>query len=334
MSAAQNHPPLPARLRRRWNRLVHEIYIDAQPDYRAARLLAGSGRSGTTWIAEVLASDNFYRFMVEPFNCGRVPQCKPFALRQYLRPEDDDPRFLAPARAIFSGRIRNDLIDCLTRPRVYKRRLIKDVRSNLMLTWMRRHFPDLPIVFMMRHPCAVAHSRVKLGWTTKLPEMFFAQPALMQDFLAPFREHIASARTGFEIHLFDWCVENYVPLMQLNKGDAYMLFYEHLCMDPRGEIERLCSYLGRPFDDAMLKAIDRPSSSPRTMAGRERPTAEELVCGWQAHVTSDEIRRAVDISGLFGLDRVYSQGPMPLVESALGILNDPAATSQPLFQRP
>ncbi|MBC5825056.1 MAG: sulfotransferase, partial [Candidatus Eremiobacteraeota bacterium] len=305
--------------KRKRNTLIDALYIDVNRDYRASCLLAGSGRSGTTWLAETLNSDNSYRYVYEPFNRGHVPLCKHFATRQYLRPDDRDPRFLEPARAIFTGRLRNGWTDSHNRRAIGTKRLIKDVRSTLMLKWISRHFPSMPLIFMMRHPCAVAHSRVKLGWTTKLREMFFSQPQLVEDFLIPFRGAMEKSKSAFSTHIFDWCVENYVPLSLLRSGDAHMLFYERLCMDPQTEWARLFATLRRPFDGSALDAINKPSATTRPGKAKTQKAAspEQLVDGWRAHVSADEIRRTVEILSLFGLDDIYADGPMPKVENAL-----------------
>ncbi|MBC5827098.1 MAG: sulfotransferase domain-containing protein [Candidatus Eremiobacteraeota bacterium] len=313
---------LSARLRRRYNAIFDALYIDVNRDYRASCLLAGSGRSGTTWAAELLNFDNFYRYVSEPFNRGHVSLCKNFALRQYLRPDDDAPAFLEPARAIFSGRVRNDWTDSQNRRKVCTHRLIKDVRTTLMLKWIRNHFSGMPIAFMVRHPFAVAHSRVKLGWNTNLREMFLSQPELMQDFLTPFREAIKGAESAFLTHVFDWCVENYVPLIQLDHRDVHMVFYERLCTEPRTELAGLCAHFDRPFDALALDAMNKPSSTTRPGRAHKQRLAstQELVEGWRAHVELDEIQRAVEILHMFGLDEIYDGESMPKVENALGIL--------------
>jgi len=38
------------------------------------------------------------------------------------------------------------------------------------------------------------------------------------------------------------------------------------------------------------------------------------------HMNPNQIQRAVGILGLFGLDKVYSEGPMPLVDGEQNLL--------------
>jgi hypothetical protein len=47
---------------------------------------------------------------------------------------------------------------------VFRRRIIKEIRSNLMLRWLAGISPCTPVVLLVRHPLAVAASWLQLGW--------------------------------------------------------------------------------------------------------------------------------------------------------------------------
>ena len=52
-------------------------------------------------------------------------------------------------------------MDRWTAPGHYDRRLISESRLNLWLKWLRVNFKGMPIVLVMRHPCAAAvHPRL------------------------------------------------------------------------------------------------------------------------------------------------------------------------------
>ena len=155
---------LGARVRRRVSAIVHSFYVDANADHRASVLVAGSGRSGTTWLAEVLNYDNRYRLVGEPFTREHVSMVRHFARLQYIRPDDDDDAFYNPVRAILEGRVRTPWTDNGNRRLIARSRLVKDDRCTLMLAWIRRRFPGMPIVYIRRHPCAVAYSRCRSHW--------------------------------------------------------------------------------------------------------------------------------------------------------------------------
>jgi hypothetical protein len=71
----------------------------------------------------------------------------------------------------------------------------------------------MPIILLLRHPCAVVASRLALGWKDNLFETM-EQEDLVEDFLLPMETRIRAASDGFERHLFLWCIDNYVPLRQ------------------------------------------------------------------------------------------------------------------------
>ena len=64
------------------------LVIDRDRDYRSSVLLAGTGRSGTTWVSEIINHRNEYRYVFEPFNHQKLRIAQPFGPKRYLRPDD------------------------------------------------------------------------------------------------------------------------------------------------------------------------------------------------------------------------------------------------------
>jgi hypothetical protein len=284
-------------------RVPGALHIDLDRDHRSSVFLAGSGRSGTTWLSEIINHRNGYRLVFEPFHPGKVGICRNLRRKQYLRPDDRREEYLGPARRILSGGLRSYWTDRFNRKFVARRRLIKDIRANLLLGWMRENFPGMPIVLLLRHPCAVATSRLALGWRDNLPQTM-EQEDLVEDFLLPVEAEIRDARGSFERHVFSWCIENYVPLMQFGPGEIHLAFYENFVVHPEDEIHNLFAFLGEDFDGRVYRALRRPS--PLSREGKS-PSVD----AWRRCVTNPQLERTVEILGLFGLDRVYGGGAMP-----------------------
>ena len=272
-------------------------------DHRSSVFLAGSGRSGTTWVSGLINHRNAYRFVFEPFRQDKVGICENFGRKQYLRSGDRREEYLRPARTILTGGLRSHWTDRFNEKLVARRRLIKDIRANLLLGWMRANFPGMPIVLLLRHPCAVVASQLALGWRDVLSETM-EQEELVEDFLGPMEAEIRAARGGFERRLFTWCIENYVPLKQFEPGEIHLCFYEDFLTRPEHELRRLFSLLDEDFDERVYPLLNRPSP-----LSREGEAAS--VDAWQRSVTGRQLERAVEILGLFGLDRVYGEAPMP-----------------------
>ena len=292
------------------------IIVDYIPSYRRSILLAGTVRSGTTWTSDVINYKNEYRYMFEPFHPD-VECCRLFGPRPYLTPENRDAALLAQARAVFSGRVRHARVDQFNRRVFASQRLIKVIHANLMLSWIHAHFPAMPIVLLVRHPCAVASSLLKLGWDPALKHLL-GQETLLNGELRPWREEIESARDAFEEHVFLWCIETYVALKKVRRGEVHLAFYENLCQHPEEQIGRMFAFLGKPYDDRVLASLSKPS--PLSRPDSPILTGGGLIGRWRASISAPQLRRAKEIVGLFGLDRIYGSDPLPDAEAAFTMM--------------
>ena len=279
-------------------------------------LLAGTGRSGTTWLEEVIDNSHDHRVLFEPFHSKEVPQLAHWRYRQYLRHSDRDPRYLVPASRILRGHLHNQWADQFNRRLLARRRLIKDIRANLLLRWIHEQFPRIRIVLVMRHPCAVAASKMALGWQTHLDD-FLAQPQLLEDFLAPFASLLESTHDPFERHILLWCVENWIPLQQFARGQIHVCFYEHFCLEPEREARALLDFLDRPFNGSLLEEMRKPSALSREESAI--CVGDNMIDSWRKHVNDDRIARTVELLSLFDLDRIYDQASLPKIDRTLAL---------------
>ncbi len=296
-----------------------QLFINCNTGYRCTIFLAGTGRSGTTWISDIINYRNEYRYMFEPFYPNKVSLCQEFQYRQYLRQENRDKTFIEPAMLILSGKVRNYWIDRYNKKYIANKRLIKDIRANFLLKWLFVNFPGIKIVLLFRHPCAVASSKLKLGWGDHL-EVILSQDELLEDFINPFKKEIKKRKTVFEKYILLWCIENYIPLKQFNRGDIHLGFYENFCVKPRYEVDRLFSFLNKRFDEGYFKNLKKPSSLSRRESAIR--TGGSLIDDWKKHITNDQIRGAVDILSLFGLEKIYAEDSMPNIENAYKLMNE------------
>lgn len=289
------------------------FYFDLNRDYHKTVFLAGDGRSGTTWISDIINYDNSYRYIFEPFHAHFVPLSAAFKNFQYLRPDDQDQRFLEPARKILTGSYWHPRIDRFNKRRWSSRRLVKDIFANLFLKWLSVQFPGMPLILAIRHPCAVAASKMELKewiWSVN-PRDFLEQTPLVADHLEPFRDLILATTDPFEQQILHWCITHYVPLEQFQRGQVHVVFYEHLCTRREQEIQRLFKYLNEPWDENVILASKKPSATSRTDSAVVR--TDSLIEGWRRKVSPAQLRRAVDILRCFNLERTYSESPEPNV---------------------
>jgi hypothetical protein len=280
--------------------------------WRPTAFLAGTGRSGTTWVEEIINCRREYRVIFEPFWPLRVPLCSMFPETTYLRADDPAPDHYRAARTILSGRFRNSWTDRFNDRSIYWKRLIKDVRANLFLHWLHHRFPALPIVFLIRHPCAVVVSQQKALWRPSVLE-FLEKPALVRDHLEPFVNLIQSAEDEFDQKVIAWCVRNFVPLQQFRRGDMLVMFYEDLVMDPAMEIRRLFDFLQQRITGEAFAQWKRPSALIRPDSAIV--TGDDPLTSWRQHLTDKQIERTVSLLQQFGLARLYGAEPSRRVKA-------------------
>jgi len=303
-------------------RMGLRLVIDRDPDHRRSIFLAGTGRSGGTWLCDILNQRNEYRLIFEPFHPKRAPWMKPFGERRYLRPEEEDPEFLELARSIVTGKVRHAWTERFNRRFVAHQRLIKEDYANLMLKWLHVNFPGMPLILLLRHPCAVALSFVTHDYKGAVMPLL-EREKLVEDFLHPYVDEIRKARDVFERTLFLWCVEALVPLRQFRPGEVHVVFFENLVRNPESEIAGLLSHLGKSTDDRPLdlEKLRTPSLAARRATSAVW-TGADPVESWQSKVSDAQRRRALEILSLFGLDAIYTDASLPRAEGVLEIMND------------
>jgi hypothetical protein len=315
--------PVVHMLRRRVPAPIRELFqsaiFECNHDYRKAVFLAGTGRGGTTWVSAILNYDNRYRDMFEPFHSHYVRSSGRFVYTLYLRPENNNTYFLTHARRILEGRIRHWWIDQANRRRIVTHRLVKEVRANLWLKWLHSHFPGLPIILLLRHPCAVADSRLLLEWPTRL-QMFLSQTDLVRDHLEPVRDRLLSLQTPFERHIAVWCIQYGVPLRQFVAGEIHLAFYESFIVEPELEIRRLFGFLKEPYSDRVQEILERPSWTTRQGSAVHSSRGYALLESWRKRIDGAQQKQALEILGWFGLSDIYGLDPLPNRAAAESLL--------------
>jgi len=294
------------------------IHIDSH-DFRKTVFLAGSARSGTTWLQEIVNYANDYRILFEPFRPEKVELVRQWEKIQYIRAEEKSQKYHAPMKDILSGRIKNVWVDTYNKRLFSNKRIIKAIQANLLLYWVKQHFPEVPIILILRHPCAVANSKLNIvekhfRFSSNPLMEFISQDQLMDDFLHPYESELRQSRSVFETFIYMWCIEYLIPLTLFNDDEVFVTFYENLCVNPKKEIENIFSYINMPYSQSIFNKLKTPSPVSRNSSAII--SGENLIQSWRKNITDDQIRRALEILNSFGMDVVYNDGDMPLLSNA------------------
>ena len=282
--------------------------------------LAGTGRSGTGWVANIINYRNDRRYIYEPFTPTVLDTLEPFTFGLYVRPGDRDPHLIGPLTEILNGRVGHyPLLDKANNVVFASKRIIKETRANLWMNWMHGLFPEIKIVLLLRHPCASVNSRKKRGNLVHL-DHYLVQPRLMEDHLAPVRALLEGApqMDEFEQRVLMWCINYSVPLRQFKRGEIHLAFYENFSEKPKEEVQRLFDFLGEKPGDEVWAALKKPSEV--TKADAAILTGKSVVSYWQNEVTPAQVKRTMEIVAKFGLEKIYGEDPMPDVAAANAML--------------
>ena len=281
-----------------------KYYINTNNDPSKTLLISGMGRSGTTWLSQILNHDNRYRYIFEPFYPERLELCSFFEKRQYLRPSLNYPKHLYSAKQIISGKVRSHFLDRYNTKFLCGKRIIKDVQTNLLLGWINQNFEKAKILLTIRHPCAVANSWMKLNWEP-LVDVYLNQQELVEDYLKEFERDIKKAESKYERLIYMWCIEYFVPLQQKRSNllEMKQVLYEDLCQNFKETIRSVYEYIEEKHSPSLYDMKDKPSYTTRPFAAILQKT--DLLYSWKDSLTKKQIKQAKDITALFELDKMY-----------------------------
>ena len=273
------------------------------------RIVAGFGRSGTTWVQDVIAESNRLRAVFEPLHplLLRAADLGPVsyhetddidaALQVYLERFlvgdfwslwadfrvvqrrlwllDDEQLSLKSLRRItVHNRQAIKNVIRYWRQRRFDSRITKLVRANVMLSWLQKTF-DARIVYVVRHPAAVVLSQMRAprAWYPRLAiERYRNDPRCLNTLDDPTRKLVFEELNDTEAHTLHWCLEVGTALRQAQERNIPIVFYEELVEHGRSEWERVLKALELDTmpDDALI-------SRPSQQTWGDRATSAQIV---------------------------------------------------------
>jgi hypothetical protein len=211
---------------------------------------------------------------------------------------------------LLQGRINNKWINSRNKNLFARKLLIKDIRANLLLHWIKSHHPEIKVILLLRHPCAVALSRIKLGWGGSV-DHFLNQPELLEDHLNPFIQTIRDAEGDMEKCVTAWCIENYIPLRQFKPGELLLCYYENFVLKPEEEVRKLMDFIGESFPENLDSILSKSSDTNWNKSVHSSPE-EMYISRWKDEITPEEYDKVKRILATFGMDQFYDDDGYPL----------------------
>jgi hypothetical protein len=288
--------------------------IRGRPGPETTIILAGSGRSGTTWVMDMLSSDTGIQPIYEPLNPVWIPEVRRITdwnrerllpRSFYLRPGVNNPAWKDFLFRVLTGQVRCGWTDVQRVSFFPNKFLVKFVRANLMLGFIYDEFHS-KIVLVLRHPCAVVHSRLASGWHGNVEDIL-NQEELVEDHLHPWVSDIEKEKDYLGANAVWWAVETMVGIKQLSERPHHRAYYETLCVDPENYFPGIFSFLGIKEDLTIQDRVLHPSRSSRS----KRATNDERLYAWMSDLSKEDQKRILDWANRLGIDD-YSGSALPV----------------------
>lgn len=214
------------------------------PPKQPPLLILSLPRSGSSWVGEILGSAANALYLREPITQSSMQQLGANKAILHIDKTQLDPAIQRFANDAFNGipdfpsDIVHDVGQWNLRTRSQKRIVIKEV-NPLAAGWLISEF-NPQVIFLVRHPAAVAASYHKLGWL--VPPISEVISGLDQVFSSTRNKAMSFIKTNdFWINsgymqggclLYEWAYLNTCP-------NAMCIRYEDLCEDPIGQFHEL-----------------------------------------------------------------------------------------------
>jgi hypothetical protein len=285
--------------------VLSRVYINTNIDYHHSVLLSSMGRSGSTLLSNIINYNNDFRVIFEPFKYDIVYVARYFIHPCYMPPVNRDELLLKSLNTIITGRIRTAWTDKDNKKFLAKERLIKDIRTNLMLNWIRAIYLDLPIILLIRNPFAVIESWMREEWSSDRPQKRLLEQETILSPILPkgVFELYKLANTPLEKNLYTWCINYYIPLQKARENNYHITFYENYFSNPENETQALFKYLNKPFDPKALNHLD--SFSRTTSKNSPLRKGQNILQVWKTKFSETEIENGIKILSLFELEKLY-----------------------------
>ena len=310
-------------------------------------IIAGSGRSGTTWVLDAIARANNLRTIFEPLHPIGVPHAKPFANR-YVRDHADEPDLKLFIDKVFSGTLNSLWANYRLRPdRLYltshnkgslRHRLgclkyyygklisrylryhkvktnnliVKFIRANLMLGWLSNNY-RAKILLVVRHPCAVIASKMRLGgpdWNYHHSlQQYLHNTQLVEDYLHKFKGIDMPSLSPVLGHTLIWCIENTLAMNHAAKYGHCIAYYENLIAYSDTEWPRVIASLELKYvpDKEFL-------SQPSQQVSREKKETvfdRSQIDSWMGSFAKQQLNEIANVLTVFGVSAYNTLDSMP-----------------------
>ncbi len=263
-------------------------------------------RSGSSWVGDILGSSCSSLYLREPITQSYLATGKDISVF-YVEPDSPPDEYSTFAEQAFNALpvFKSGIVKQPEKWTLSKRRssrlVIKEV-NPMALPWITQHF-EPKIIFLVRHPAAVASSYYKLGWHDVSLEQ-----RLPPELLPPEYAKLKSNKDFWAQHACFQAKALQIALDALaNYPDKRLVAYERLCLNPIDSFRDLYAWAELPWSESVeRKIIDKSGLGANQTANTDKQydtsrKSSEMIKSWRNDLNKQQINRLRDNYLDFGL---------------------------------
>lgn len=297
-------------------------------DPRTTIIVAGSNRSGTTWIQETIATIPGAVTVFEPCHVDVIQAAREAGLHKltYRPPHADWPSGEAYFRNILSGRQWHWYTAFINAPSAClhpQRLIVKFIHANGLLDWLTSQFDVPRPLVLVRHPCAVISSVFNLKWDLEGTRETLLRSELVRS--SPRLErYIHRLQSPLEQLTARWCLENAVLFKMRSPSPVRLVSYESLVLEGTSSLIDILKMWNLDPPQALSETLARESRL--SAQNRSYANAQQRLSKWKSERSREETSTILRMLDDFGLD-FYGDSPLPDEDrfsrcTADGLLNE------------
>lgn len=265
-------------------------------------------RSGSSWIGDILGNASTAMYLREPMNQSHL------AMGGATTVFDIDPDAPPEGYARFTARtfqgipvfpqgVVQTTQQWSLRTRHDKVIVIKDV-NPLALPWILQTYQPR-VIYLMRHPAAVASSYWNLGWRNAEEKILQFGPRLLDGVLKPWEKTIRSATGFWQAHgVFQAAVHRVAIDALANYEHHRIVSYEQACTNPESTLLDLLDFAQLNIDDSIKRRI-ADSTTGKKRGGNDaygtQRNSRDMAHAWASKVDASQLAALHSGYSAFGL---------------------------------
>lgn len=271
-------------------------------------LILSLPRSGSSWVGEILGSAANALYLREPMTQSNLALGAERPLF-YIDHDTPSPIYQRFADMAFSG-LPNFQHGVVYNPKEWsllrrrkKRLVIKEVNPIICEWLLKRYKPK--VIFLVRHPVAVALSYLKRGWVNiEIKKILLDNQHMIDGHLRFWKEYLKSIPSDF------WVLHGSMQgaILRIVRGnlttyvDHRIILYEDLCANPIKGFLDLFDFTGLCWDEKIRtliieKSINGNGDNPYSTAR----DSKKMINSWKDKISKEELNRLKAAYSIFDL---------------------------------